>query len=116
MKINEVKTRSIKPNVAGDLNTIKSLSDINSVIKSVDRFYDNQNKAYNELRDLHSNADHDIITISGIVDMATMVEKDLEWSCDKLTNLVDRKLELIEENRTQIEEYEFRIIPKPASL
>ncbi|MFC1785884.1 hypothetical protein ACFLZA_00790 [Candidatus Neomarinimicrobiota bacterium] len=116
MKINEVKIRSIQPKVPSDLNTINSLSNVNSIIKSVERYYDDQNKAYKELRSLHSNADHDIITISGIVDMATMVEKDLEWSCDKLTNLVDRKLELIEDNRSQIEEYEFKTIPKPTSL
>ena len=117
MKINEVKIRSLKPKVPSDLKTIKSLSDVNSIIKSVDRFYDDQNKAYIELRALHSNADHDIITISGIVDMATVAEKDLEWSCDKLTNLVDRKRELIEDNRSQIEDYEFKIIPKkPTTL
>jgi len=117
MKINEVKIRSLRPKVTNDLKTIKSLSDVNSIIKSVDRFYDDQNKAYIELRALHSNADHDIITISGIVDMASVVEKDLEWSSDKLTNLVDRKRELIEDNRSQIEDYEFKIIPKkPTTL
>jgi len=116
MKINEVKIRSIRPKVTSDLKTIKSLSDVNPIIKSVYRFYDDQSKAYNELRALHSNADHDIITISGIVDMATVVEEDLEWSSDKLTNLFDRKRELIEDNRSQIEDYEFKTIPKPTNL
>ena len=113
MNVSEVKTRSQKPKVPNDLTTLKSLSDVNTVTRSVDRFFNDQNKAYNELRALHSNSDQDIVTISGIYNMATMVEKDLEWSSGQLTKLIDRKRELIEENRSQIEDYEFKSFVKP---
>ena len=113
MKISDIKTRSQRPKVPNDLTTLKSLSDVNTVTKSVDRFFNDQNNAYNELRALHSNSDQDIVTISGIYSMAISVEKDLEWSNDKLTNLIDRKLEVIEDNRSQIEDYEFKSFVKP---
>ena len=113
MNIKDVKTRSQKPKVPNDLTTLKSLSDVNSITRSVDRFFSDQNKAYNELRALHSNSDQDIITISGVYDMAILVEKDLEWSSEQLTSLIDRKRELIEENRSQIEDYEFKTFVKP---
>lgn len=113
MKITDVKTRSQKPEVPNDLNTLKSFSDVNSITRSVDRFFSDQNKAYNELRALHSNSDQDIITISGVYDMAILIEKDLEWSSEQLTNLIDRKRELIDENRSQIEDYEFKTFVNP---
>ncbi len=116
MNLKDVKTRSQKPKVPNDLTTLKSLSDINSITRSVDRFFDDQKKAYNELKALHSNSDQDIVTISGIYSMAILVEKDLEWSNDQLTNLIDRKLELIEENRSQIEDYEFKTFVNPTNL
>lgn len=113
MKITDVKTRSQKPEVPNDLNTLKSFSDVNSITRSVDRFFSDQNKAYNELRALRSNSDQDIITISGVYDMAILIEKDLEWSSEQLTNLIDRKRELIEENRSEIEDYEFKTFVNP---
>lgn len=113
MNVENVKTRSQKPKVPSDLTTLTSLSYINSITRSINRFFDDQNKAYNELRSLHSNSDQDIVTISGIYSMAISVEKDLEWSNDQLTNLIDRKLEIIEENRSQIEDYEFKAFVKP---
>lgn len=113
MKITDVKTRSQKPEVPNDLNTLKSFSDVNSITRSVDRFFSDQNKAYNELRALHSNSDQDIITISGVYDMAILIEKDLEWSSEQLTNLIDRKRELIDENRSEIEDYEFKTFVNP---
>lgn len=113
MIVADVKTRSQKPKVPNDLTMLKSLSDVNSITRSVDRFFNDQNKAYNELRALHSNSDKDIITISGVYDMAILVEKDLEWSSHQLTKLIDRKRELIEENRSQIEDYEFKTFVKP---
>lgn len=113
MKITDVKTRSQKPEVPNDLNTLKSFSDVNSITRSVDRFFSDQNKAYNELRALRSNSDQDIITISGVYDMAILIEKDLEWSSEQLTNLIDRKRELIDENRSEIEDYEFKTFVNP---
>lgn len=113
MIVADVKTRSQKPKVPNDLTTLTTLSDVNSITRSVDRFFSDQNKAYNELRALHSNSDQDIITISGVYDMAILVEKDLEWSSHQLTKLIDRKRELIEENRSQIEDYEFKTFVKP---
>ena len=113
MKVEDIKTRSQKPEVTNDLTTLKSLSDVIKVTKSVDRFFNDQNKAYNELRTLYSNSDQDIVTISGIYNMATIVEKDLEWSSGQLAKLIDRKREVIEENRSQIEDYEFKAFVKP---
>ena len=113
MKVADVKTRSQKPKVPHDLTTLTSFSDVNSITESVDRFFDDQNKAYNELSALHSNSDQDIVTISGIYDMAILVEKDLEWSSHQLAMLIDRKRELIDENRSQIEEYEFKTFVNP---
>lgn len=113
MNFKDVKTRSQKPEVPNDLNTLKSFSDVNSITRSVDRFFSDQNKAYNELRALRSNSDQDIITISGVYDMAILIEKDLEWSSEQLTNLIDRKRELIDENRSEIEDYEFKTFVNP---
>lgn len=114
MKIADIKTRSKKPNIPSDLKTIESLTGCNSIIKGVDCYFDDQSKAYNELKALHSNSEQDIITISGIYSMAVLVENDLEWANDNLTSLLDRKRELIEENRSQIEDYEFKAFVKPA--
>ena len=113
MNINDIKIRSQRPEIKSDLKTIGSLNDCNSIIKGVDRYFEDQNKAYNELKALYSNSEQDIITISGIYSMATIVEKDLEWANNNLTSLLDRKRELIEENRSEIEDYEFKAFVNP---
>lgn len=116
MNLGKIKFRSQKPKVSEDLQLITSISDVDTFIKSVDRYFDTQNKAYNELRALHGDESHDVFTVSGIVNVAKTVEEGLEWSGNKLTDLVNRKRELIEENRSEIEGYEFKPITKPTIM
>ena len=111
---NDIKTRSRRPRVNEDVYEYATVKEVNEVTDSMGSFFDDQQKAYGELKDLRTNSgDNDIVMVSGIVEKAEAVESDLNWAVDKLNCLNTRKKTLYSENKDHYLEYEFKEFIKP---
>ena len=114
---NDIKTRSRRPRVNEDVYEYATVKEVNELTHSMGSFFDDQQKAYGELKDLRTNSgDNDIVMVSGIVEKAEAVESDLNWAVDKLNCLNTRKKTLYSENEAHYLGYEFKEFSKPSLL
>ena len=115
MKVaNDVKTRARRPKVNEDVTEYTTVKEVTEVADSLGCYYDDQYKAYGELKDLRTNSgDNDIVLVSGIVEKAEDVEGDLGWAVDTLESLNSRKKVLYSENKDHYLNYEFKAFNKP---
>jgi|TARA_Y100000031_G_scaffold155188_1_gene205075 hypothetical protein len=112
--VNDVKTRARRPKVNDDATDYTTVKEVNEVADSLGGYFDDQQKAYGELKDLRENSGEDnIVLVSGIVEKAEEIEDALTWAHTTLESLISRKKALYSENKDHYLDYEFKVFSKP---
>lgn len=110
--IDPLGPRTRRPATSDVPSTITTLMDVNSEITQVGTYYDHQYKVYRQCKsDFDSRKP--LVIISGMVDTAEVLEKDLDWAKDKLTALYAAKKAFLEANEDHYTSFVFKEFAKP---